>query len=164
VQPETETDPGPFTYAFGAFGSDQFNIVTDTLTAKIELDGAFHVEVEAWSAGGSSPPGSATLVFADDENPWNDADNPYEGNPVIPPPFPPGSAPDVAWPQYQVRAISLLVPRARYGVDYGVLRLTPQDRAAIVDWNTTLLGACPTTEIEALARELATADPLPYIP
>jgi hypothetical protein len=157
---------GASTYAV-TFGDDKFDIGGDQdneIVTLSELDGAFHIEVTATNGDGTSEPGSGTLIFADNENPWDDTPNPYPGNPLIPPPFPNGAAPDIAWRMYQARAIAMLVPRARDGVDYAVVRTDMDSPANIVDWNATLLGACPTTEIEALARDLAAADPLPYIP
>lgn len=154
-----ETDPGPFTYAKTQDPGGAFAAITagdNHLYSAIVLDGAFFVAVTSTSAGGTSPEGSATLVFADDTNEWNDTQDPYEGNAQLPPPIPPNDK----WKFFLRQAVRVIVPRSRFGVDYMIARETgKQSGQVVLAWDTALLGPYPSAEVEAYAQELSNAWP-----
>jgi hypothetical protein len=134
--------------------SEQFEVVDATLQALTELDGAFSVSVTASNAEGTSSPTTQTLTFAENENPWDDTDDHYPGNPQLPPPLPSDNK-QAAWQMFLVPATHAIVRGARNGVDFVVAR--PAKNAAPVNtyWNDAYLGPRPTAEIEAEARRLA---------
>jgi hypothetical protein len=152
AQPGGEVDPGPFTYAILTDPGAAYVVNGAQLDAAIDLDGAFFVEVTVDSAGGTSPAGSATLTFADNLNAWDDQDAHYADNPQIPPLTPE----DEKWKMFLRQAVLTIVPRARFGIDFMVARETGKfSGQAIIDWDDTVLGTCPTPEIEAYAKQLS---------
>lgn len=158
----SEVDPGPFTYAKTQDPGVAYTLVADTLEAAIILDGAYFVAVTVTGASGTSPEGSATLVFSDDQNHWNDTPDPYEGNAQLPPPIPEADK----WKFFIKAAIRDLVPRSRFGVDYMVAREAGKASGQVVlDWNDVLLGPYPQIEVETHAQDLAArwpwSEPLP---
>lgn len=142
-----QSDPGN---AYTLAGSD--------LKAAITLDGAFFVGVMAENGDGNSSEGSATLIFADDENVANDTDDSHAGNPQVPPPLPSDAT---AWPKsaFLRKATNMIIPYARDGVDFLVARPAKDQEHASVYWDDTTLGVRPDAEIDAMAQHLADEQP-----
>jgi hypothetical protein len=148
---DPDTDTATFTKT--ADPGSAFTLTGSILYAAKELDGAFSVTITATTPGGTSPPTTATLTFAENDNPWDDTDHGYPGNPQIPPVLPPDQSAS-AWPVFLVPATNAIVPRARNGVDFVVARTAKDQPPESVYWNATLLGARPDTAIENEAKRL----------
>jgi hypothetical protein len=153
-----ETDPGPFTYALttddgGAFTSTG----TDVSTTADTPEGSHTIGAMVTTSGGTSPEGTVILVFVAPA-PVAPEDE-YAGNPQIPPPMPPGAQPVDYWRRYIADATMRLVPWARQGVDFAVGRAAKDEQMENVFWDDVVLGPRPDAEIEALARDIAAAEP-----
>lgn len=149
-----ETDPGPFTYAESNDPGGAFTISGTNVVAAKNLSGSYVLGVTVTTAAGTSPPGAANLVFQD-PNPWDDVADPY--GPQIPPPLAPGVR--IPWTYFMNRAIRMVVPQARDGVDYVVARSAKNQSNAVSGWNTALLGAYPTAQVQLVATQLAAQSP-----
>lgn len=157
TQPPEEVDPGPFTYSCGPAPPGNLSVDGTTLIAADDLDGSNWTDVVATSADGDSPATRATITVGTAEPVAPDyGDDPYAGNAQLPPPTPA----EERWRSFLRRAIIDIVPRARYGVDFVVVR--PEGKSSgqeVIDWNDTLLGAYPQSEVEAHAKLLSDAQP-----
>ena len=146
-------------YALTNDGGGLFTISGASITAVSEIAaGDYDVAATATNAEGTGPEATATLSFAN-TNIYDDTDDPYAGNPNLPPPFPEGTTPADAWDCFLVAATHAVVPHARNGVDFVVARASKTEPNANVYWDDTVLGPRPDAEIEVEARRLASEWP-----
>lgn len=160
TQPEGDTATD-ITYEMVAnpTGLAQVSGTTITLSGELpETGGAGFTSVKAVNADGESAEGGTTLVFGDNENPYDDSDDPYHDNPNLPPPLPPGTT-EVPFDFFLRQATLLLFPYARVGWDFMVARAQKTAPFTNVYWNEDTLGPRPDAEIEALAKQLAADTP-----
>lgn len=156
AQPTAETDPGPFTYEITQDPQSAFTVAGATLEAAIVMDGDYPVSVTATSALGTSPEGSYTISVGGAA--WTDAG--VDENPQFPPipPTPAADVPDDAWKTFLVMATTMVVPRARNGVDFVVARPDKFAAPENIYWDDVVLGPRPA-EIDDVAKQLAAAWP-----
>jgi len=157
MQPEWETDPGPFTYTLVG-GTAVFELSGSFVKVKNDTDGAYFISATVTTPAGTSAENGETWIFADDENLWDDSADPYTDNPQIPPPLPADYV-TVPWTLFIERATLMLMPWARVGVDFMVSRASKTEDMKVVAWNVAVLGLRPNAEIEALAKQLASYSP-----
>lgn len=162
AQPPEEVDPGPFTYSTA---DGAFTVAGTDLQAATELFGANPVNVVATSAGGDSTATAATITVAEyvepePPNEWDDVEDQHGDNPMFPPPLAPEAIETSGWQYFLRPAVHAIVPRARDGVDFNVVRKEKDAPLEVVGWDDVVLGAQPTAEIEAEARRLASEWPV----
>lgn len=164
IAPATdETAEGPFTFSITDDGGGAVEAKTDDVSPEIvaaqDIAGDISVAATINNPEGASPPTTQAMTFAEPppDNPYDDNDE-YAGNPQLPPSLP-ADATELPWDNFIVMATKMLVPRARDGVDFVVARPAKTQPHQNIHWDAALLGARPDAEIEALARELAAAQP-----
>jgi len=157
-----EVDPGPFTYAV-VTGGTNFSITAAELFAAADLSGANDVGVTVTGSDATaSPETTATITVGTVTNPPVHITDEYPDNPNIPAQLPPGTT-VLPWTNFMVMATKMLRPYARDGVDFVVARPSKDEENVNVYWDDVLLGPRPDAEIQALAEELAAANPY-YLP
>jgi hypothetical protein len=158
-----EVDPGPFTYAVST-GASSFSITAAELFAAVDLTGANAVGVTVTGSDATaSPETTATITVGEVVAPPVDTDDPYAGNPQIPPPLPSGTT-VLPWELFMRQATLQLRPHARDGVDFVIAKPSREEPMANLHWDDVVLGPRPDAEIQALAEELAAGYPLSPVP